>query len=132
MMVYQDSFILSTSRSRPREVLIVEDEQSSRRALSLLLCRCGFRPQTFGTAEEALIWLRGGGHPQVAVVDLDLPGMDGVELIEKLALISPTTRSVLVTATDEDTLARRTRWHDVNYLRKPIDFESLLSLLDDQ
>ena len=122
----------ATPGSATREVLIVEDEQTARRALSLLLCSCGFRPQTFRTAEEAVVWLEGGGHPQAALVDLDLPGMDGIALIEKLAQISPATRAVLVTATDRDTLVRRTCGRDIPYVRKPVNFESLLNLLAGQ
>jgi DNA-binding NtrC family response regulator len=130
-MVLQQEHIFPAG-SATKEVLIVEDEQSSRRALSLLLCSCGFRPQTFRTAEEAVVWLRGGAHPQAALVDLDLPGMDGIQLIQKLAQFSPSTYPVLVTATDQDTLARRTRGLDIPYLRKPIEFDKLLSLLHEQ
>jgi len=122
----------SRDRNGTKDVLIVEDEQSSRRALSLLLCSCGFRPKTFRTAEEALMWLAAGEHPAIALVDLDLPGIDGIELIEKLAQFSPMTRSILVTATDEGTIARRIRGHHITYLQKPLDFEELLSLLNPQ
>jgi DNA-binding NtrC family response regulator len=129
-MVSQVSSVSSVAHITPDEVLIVEDEQSSRRALSLLLCSCGFRPQTFRTAEEALLWLHGGGHPHTALIDLDLPGIDGIDLIGRLKTLSPMTRSVLVTATDELTLARRIAEHPIPYLRKPIDFQALLGLLN--
>jgi|SRR5579871_240209 len=118
--------------SLTRDVLIVEDEQCARRALSLLLCSCGYRPQTFRTAEEAIVYLSAGSHPQVALVDLDLPGMDGIELIGKLAHFSPSTRAILVTATDEDTLARRIQGRAIAYLRKPVNFDSLLGMLEEQ
>jgi DNA-binding NtrC family response regulator len=131
-MVFQNGAVFPAGHTTSKEVLIVEDEQSSRRALTLLLCSCGFRPQTFRTAEEALVWLQGGAHPQAALVDLDLPGMDGIELIGKLAQLSPATRSILVTATDQDTLTRRTRGRPICYIRKPVDFDSLLSLLERQ
>ena len=96
------------------------------------MCSCGYRPQSFPTAEEALAWLAGGKHPAVALVDLDLPGIDGIDLIGKLAQVSPTTRSILVTATDQATIARRIRGHEIRYLQKPLDFDALLRLLDFQ
>jgi DNA-binding NtrC family response regulator len=122
----------NSARSSVSDVLIVEDEQTARRALSLLLCSCGYRPQTFRTAEEALVWLEGGEHPSVALVDLDLPGMDGIALIRKLAQLSPMTRSVLVTATDTDTLVRRISGDGIPYIQKPLDFEALLRFLNGQ
>jgi CheY-like chemotaxis protein len=131
-MVSQILPIATTSLTDRYEVLIVEDEQSTRRALSLLLCSCGFRAQTFRTGEEVVQWLRGGSHPGVALIDLDLPGMDGIELIGQLRKLSPRTRPVLVTATDEETLARRLKPNPIPYLRKPVNFEALLSLLHSQ
>src|SRR5215469_13493413 len=121
-MVSQNPYKASGLCSSTKDVLIVEDEQTARRALSLLLCACGYRPQTFRTAEEALVWLSGGGqHPPVALVDLDLPGIDGIALIEKLAQLSPDTRSILVTATDEQSINRRIDGHDIPYFQKPLD-----------
>ena len=130
-MVSQNPYKAATFGSR-KDVLVVEDEQTARRALSLLLCSCGYRPQTFRTAEEALVWLAGGQHPPVALVDLDLPGIDGIALIEKLAKLSPETRSILVTATDEQSISRRIGGHDIPYFQKPLNFEALLSLLNSQ
>jgi len=118
--------------SSAKDVLIVEDEQGARRALSLLLCSCGYRPQAFRTAEEAMTWLGGGERPAVALVDLDLPGIDGIALIEKLSQLSPKTRSILVTATDKDSIVRRISGHGIPYLQKPLDFEGLLRLLNGQ
>jgi len=131
-MVSQNPYKPSASWGSTKDVLIVEDEQTARRALSLLLCACGYRPQTFRTAEEALVWLSGGQHPPVALVDLDLPGIDGIALIEKLAQLSPETHAILVTATDEQSITRRINGHDIPYFQKPLDFEALLSLLNAQ
>jgi len=116
-------------QARNDEVLIVEDEQTARRVLSLLLSSSGYRPQTFRTAEEALVWLDAGFHPRTALVDLDLPGMDGLQFITRLQRLSPATRPILLTATDQDTLTAKLRNRPIPYLRKPIDFADLLSLL---
>jgi CheY-like chemotaxis protein len=115
-----------------REVLIVEDEHVSRRAMALLFGHHGFRAQCFATAEQALHWLRQGSQPQVAIVDLDLPGMNGVDLIERLQKIAPATFPILVTAADEETLAKRLKDRPVPYLRKPVNFPALLSMLSRQ
>lgn len=110
-------------------ILIVEDEQASRRALTLLLAVCGYRTCSFGSAEEALAGLAGGTMPRIALIDLDLPGMSGLDLIDRLERLDPKLRCVLVTATDEDSLRRRIGARNVSYLRKPVDFDALLGIL---
>jgi len=119
----------TTSRlypATPVDVVIVEDEQTSRRVLDRLLLASGYRTVSFGTAEEALSWFDQGPRPQYAVVDLDLPGMNGLQFIDRLRFHSPETHAILVTATDEQTLTRKTRGLHVPYLRKPLDFNRLL------
>jgi CheY-like chemotaxis protein len=111
------------------EVLIVEDEGMSRRALSLLLAHSGFRAQAFASAEQALNWLEHGGHPLAALVDLNLPGMNGLDLIDHLRKLSPATFPVLITATDDETLSTSLKQRPVVHLRKPLDFNLLLSTL---
>jgi two-component system response regulator len=111
----------------PVDVLIVEDEQTSRRILGRLLMSCGYRTESFRTAEEALSWIDEETHPQFAVVDLDLPGMNGLQFIDHLRLQSPETHAILVTATDEQTLVRKTMGLHLPYLRKPLDFDRLLA-----
>jgi CheY-like chemotaxis protein len=123
--------------SQPRErmsqnrltVMIVEDEQTTRRALSRLLSTCGYRPRSFGSAEEALGAITLGERPRVALVDLDLPGMSGLDFIRKIGELDPAVQPILVTATDEETLFRRLAGRPIAYLRKPIDFETLLGIL---
>jgi CheY-like chemotaxis protein len=118
-------------------VLIVEDDRISRRILSQLLRTSGYETQTAETAEEALRLLRDGrgerdAHtPGIALVDLNLPGMDGMELIDQLSDLVPSIVPVLVTATGEDSLYRVLSNRPVLYLRKPIDFGKLMGLLSE-
>lgn len=109
--------------------MIVEDEQTSRRALSVLLAACGYKPQAFSSAEEALRSINEHAFPTVALVDLDLPGMNGLELIGRLEKLNPSVFPILITATDQETLSAGLRGRAVAYLRKPLDFDTLLSLL---
>lgn len=119
---------VTSSPARP-PVLIVEDERMSRRAMTALLERCGFRPQPFGSAEEALGAVLSGSHPRFALVDLDLPGMNGLDLINRLEALDPSIFPILITATDQDILSRKLHDRPVTYLRKPVNFDSLLNLM---
>jgi phosphate regulon transcriptional regulator PhoB len=65
------------------EVLIVEDEPDIRALIVHHLTRDGFRCRTAGDGAEALARLR-AGLPDLVVLDLMLPGMDGLELTRRL------------------------------------------------
>jgi CheY-like chemotaxis protein len=110
-------------------VLIVEDEQIARHALSYLLNSCGFRPAACASAEEALAKLEEGTKPLAALVDVDLPGMSGLELITRMEERNPGMVTVLITAAEGDRIDRFRKAHEVHYLRKPVNFSRLLGLL---
>jgi CheY-like chemotaxis protein len=112
-------------------VLIVEDERVSRRALTALMSASGYVTEAAGSAEEALDVMRAEGvHPDIALVDLDLPGMNGLELIGQLTRLEPSVFPVLITAANGEKLAERLAEQGVAYLRKPLDFSRLLTLLN--
>jgi two-component system KDP operon response regulator KdpE len=64
-------------------VLVVDDERPIRRALAANLKARGYEVDLAATGEEALE-LAARSHPDVVILDLGLPGMDGVEVIEGL------------------------------------------------
>ena len=110
-------------------VLIVEDEHSSRAALSRLLARSGYPNRAVATAEEALQLIRSEGTPRAALVDLNLPGMSGLDLIGALSEMDPSVTIVLITAMGGERLRAALRERGVGYLRKPLDFDRLLGML---
>lgn len=110
------------------DVLVVEDERVSRRAMTSLLISSGYHPAAYESAEQALEDVD-GSPPPVALVDVDLPGMSGLDLIERLEKLRPDLRTVLITAADGERIERFRRQHDVVYLRKPVDFPLLLEIL---
>ncbi len=110
-------------------VLIVEDECVSRRALALLLNACGYHTVATGSAEEALALLASENAPAFALLDVDLPGMSGLELAEQLEASNPGVFTVLITAAEGERIENFIRDHPVAYLRKPLDFDNLLGLL---
>ncbi len=111
-------------------VLIVEDERVSRKALATLLASSGYSAETVETAEEALEVVNDGPPPEVALIDLDLPGMNGMELISRLKRTQPSVKSILITAVDREMLDPVLRRFGITHIRKPIDFASLLQVLE--
>lgn len=113
-------------------VLIVEDERVARRALTNLLSASGYVAEAAESAEEALTLLNLKGQPpKVVLVDLNLPGMNGLDFIRRIGQLNPRVMAVLMTGAGEETL--RAALDDcrqpVPCLRKPLDFNRLLSLI---
>jgi len=65
-------------------VLIVDDNDTSRRILTLQTQSWGMLPRATGSPREALAWVRQGTRFDLAILDLHMPEMDGVELAEVL------------------------------------------------
>jgi len=114
-------------------ILIVEDESIARHALSHLLHHSGFQIKAAASAEEALEIVNECGAPEAALVDLDLPGMDGLELIDRLSKQNPDVLSVLITAAPPERVEelKGANVSPDRYLRKPLKVADLLSLLTD-
>jgi len=110
-------------------VLIVEDEVVARKALAALLKGKGYSARAFESAELALQRIKEGERPEVALVDLDLPGMNGAEFITRLAALQPWVFSVLITAASQERVAAVLK-QGTPHLRKPLDFQELLKVLD--
>ena len=110
-------------------VLVVEDETVARRALDKLLKREGYETTSVESAEAAIQFLNEHEGPQIALIDLDLPGMDGAELLRRLRSLSPNTHAVIMTAISAERVRELIHDHRVPHLRKPLDFPILLSVL---
>ncbi len=67
-----------------RTVLIVDDNATNRRILMAQTARWGMVPRETGDPNEALEWLTGGDHFDIALFDLFMPGLDGIELAERV------------------------------------------------
>jgi signal transduction histidine kinase/CheY-like chemotaxis protein/HAMP domain-containing protein/HPt (histidine-containing phosphotransfer) domain-containing protein len=67
-----------------RPVLLVDDNATNRRILTLQVQAWGMLPQTTGSPSEALDWVRRGDAFEVALLDMQMPGMDGLTLAAEI------------------------------------------------
>jgi len=77
-------------------ILVVDDEVMVRKQLERLYVQGGFRVLTAPSAEEALEYLS-GGEIDLVVTDIRLPGMDGVQLIERIKELCPDVPVIAIT-----------------------------------
>ncbi len=115
---------------KPRKrVLIVDDEPGVREALRMLL-KDTWDPIAVGSAPEALHALDTGPF-DVVLLDVVMPGMDGLELLDALRGRHPTLAVVMLTATKTvKTAVEAMKRGAFEYITKPFDVDELRLVLD--
>jgi FixJ family two-component response regulator len=117
-----------------RIIGIIEDDASFRRAIERLMSASGIEPHSFASAEEFLESTLAESCACL-ILDLDLPGMSGFELVDHLSASAALPPVIFITAQDDDSLrARASVIPNTVYLRKPfvaaVLLETVRSLLN--
>jgi two-component system response regulator RegA len=108
-------------------ILIVDDDQTLRERLAQAFCARGLDAKTAGSYEEARV-LAAQDPPELAVVDLRMPGKSGLDLIRELKAIDPETKIVVLTAYGSiATTIDAMKLGAVYYLQKPADADDVLA-----
>lgn len=83
---------------------VVEDDDFFRSTIATLLNETpGFScTGTFATAEEAIRALKSGDVPEVVLMDIGLPGMNGIDAVKQVKAISPATDVIILTIKEGD------------------------------
>jgi two-component system, OmpR family, KDP operon response regulator KdpE len=116
----------SVDGAAPARVLVVEDEPQIRRALATNLRARGYEVDLAETGERGLV-LAAERHPDVVVLDLGLPGIDGIEVIHGLRGWSQVPILVLsVREAESDKVAALDAGAD-DYVTKPFGMDELLA-----
>ncbi len=112
-------------------VLVVDDDEILTRTLEDILPLHGFAPLTAQTGGEALALAQEARHtPPVAVVDLRLPDMDGLDLAVRLHAYSGEMQVVILTGNGTlESAIRALREEECDYLLKPVDPDLLVRTL---
>jgi two-component system, NtrC family, response regulator AtoC len=110
---------------RSKRVLIIDDEQPLLKSLEMFFSDGGYEVACAGTAEEGLdrasIF-----HPEVIILDIRLPDMDGFQVIEELRRQKNTTPVIMITAFhDMETTIKTVKLGAFEYIPKPIDVDEL-------
>ncbi|MGD0428586.1 MAG: diguanylate cyclase [Candidatus Acidiferrales bacterium] len=115
-----------------KRILIAEDDPVSRRLLELFLVKWGFEVAVATTGTEALAMLERMDAPRLAILDWMMPGMEGVQVCQKLRESSdrPYVYVMLLTArTQKEDLLQGLESGADDYLTKPFDSQELRARL---
>lgn len=105
-------------------ILVVDDEPQIRRALSLNLGARAYEVLEATTGEAAVALVR-SRHPDVVLLDLGLPDMDGIEVLESIRQWSHVSVIVLTVRDDERSKAEAFAAGADEYITKPFDMAEL-------
>jgi DNA-binding NtrC family response regulator len=108
-----------------KRILVVEDDERVRNALSSLLSRWGYSVDLATDGIEGLDKIVSGG-PVVVISDMRMPGMDGLELLKQARKANPNAHFIVLTGfgTIRDAV-EATKHGAFNFLTKPVDPERL-------
>lgn len=113
-----------------RRILVVDDDLAMTQTLCDILRLRGWEPRSAHSGEAAIAAQREDPCP-VVLMDIKMPGIDGVQAWRTMKAERPELRGVLMTAhTAPELLAEAERESDARVVIKPLDLAGLLELLE--
>ncbi|UCG88057.1 MAG: anion permease [Gemmatimonadota bacterium] len=113
-------------------VLLVDDEDRFRMSLAKRLRKRGFDVVDVDNGEDAVKEARLDGTIDIAVIDLKMPHMDGIQTLRELKAFRPAIQVVMLTGHGSlDSAKDAGRLDALKYLQKPCDFEELVAVLQE-
>ena len=114
----------------PASILVVDDDPGTLQSISDVLVRCGHGVQTAREARAALELLT-SSSVDAAILDLHLPDVSGLALLQAIKTSAPTTEIIIITGYASATTAIQAINSDVfGYLTKPFEMDHLLATID--
>ena len=111
------------------KILIIDDEEGMRIALSAALKRSGFETLCCADGLEAVARLKSSKFSMV-ITDVKMPKMDGIDVLREVKKLSPETPVVVVTAFGTvDNAVEAMKEGACDYLLKPFSFENLIEMI---
>jgi DNA-binding NtrC family response regulator len=113
-------------------ILVVDDDENIRKTLSAILKNEGYTVDVAQNGNEAVKKTEATAY-NVALIDIRLPDMEGIELLTKMKNTVPKTRKIIITGypTLKNAIAAVNKQADA-YLMKPVDMDKLLETIREQ
>jgi two-component system nitrogen regulation response regulator NtrX len=110
-------------------LLVVDDEAGIRESLSSILRDEGYQVDAVGSAEEALV-RAAAGDIEVVLLDVWLPGMDGLEALSRMQAIQPPPAVIMISGHGTiETAVRATKLGAFDFIEKPLTIEKIIVLV---
>jgi len=108
-----------------QRILVIDDELSQLELLRILLSRKGYAVKCAASGKDGLA-LNHVFHPDTVILDIHLPDIDGLAVLEELKKTSPGINTIMITAYhDMETTVKAMKLGAYEYITKPIDVDEL-------
>ena len=126
----QDTARMNSKRTESIRVLVVDDHRTFADAIAVAIgLERGFETRVAASGPEALESIR-RDRPDVVLMDIQMPGMDGIEAIRRVRDVDPNAPILVLSAHDEDLLkARAVEAGAIGYVSKEIPLTELPDLI---
>ena len=113
----------------PIKVLMVDDEKQFRNTTKKILNRKGFNTILAASGEEAIEKM--AENPDVVILDVKMPGMDGIEVLSEMKRIKPLVEVIMLTGhATVETAIEGMKLGAYDYLMKPCETADLVAKID--
>jgi len=112
------------------KVIIVDDEQKFIRMLAKRLVMRGIETDVVDSGEEAIKKIAQTGY-DIAILDIKMPGISGLELKKELEAIAPSLKFLFVTGHGTVSKLKKNSEKKDTYLSKPMDIEILIKKMNE-
>lgn len=113
-----------------RHVLLVEDDEGLRRILARHLRACGYGVDEAASAEDAARTLAAGARPAIVILDINLPGDTGWDLLRGPAIAAAGSPPVVIASAIAVRPRQLAEFGVAGYLPKPFPLETLVDTVE--
>jgi DNA-binding NtrC family response regulator len=113
-----------------KRILVVDDEENARVALSKILTHDGYMVSSAGNGLEALNFLR-SNEVELIITDLNMPEMNGLMFLRELKRSYPSSKVIMITAYGEvESYLEAITLGAFEYINKPVKYDDLKKVID--
>ncbi|MCB9613989.1 MAG: response regulator [Sandaracinus sp.] len=115
---------------QPLKVLVVDDDEAIREYMETFLTKDGYEVKTLADPEAAPEEVKNGGY-HLVVLDLMMPGLDGVQALERIRKVDDDVAVVIFTGYPSlETAVQSMKLDVVDYLKKPFNPDEFRAVID--
>lgn len=121
---------MNSNNNTKHSLLLVDDDRVVLAILALGLSKAGYAVSTSESVDETEAMLAGGDRPDLAILDINMPGRSGLDLAERLHSFDHIPFMLLTAYSDQEIIEQAAASGALGYLVKPVDMRQLIPAIE--